>query len=40
MPLTSAEYLKRCREKYSEEDREIHIQYYAYHKHKSHARVV
>ena len=40
MPLTSAEYSKRWRERNPTKNREIHIKYYNCNKDKSHARVV
>ena len=40
MPLTTAEYSKRWREKHPEKNREIHLKYNRSHKEQSHARVI
>jgi len=40
MPLTSAEYSKRYREKHPEKNRDIHLKYNRSHKEQSHLRVV
>ena len=40
MPLTSAEYSKRWREKHPEQDKQVHIKYYNNNKQKEYSRVV